>query len=115
MNLDELGQKIRAVSDDPVVQGVANQLRDWKASSDTAHQLSVAMERYIGNVWIGSDSDHAQVYSLWSEFKKDAILGISGMTMNERLYTFSLLDRFDTLQTENDRNAMYLRLHASAA
>ena len=115
MNIDELEQQIRAVSADPVVHGVANQLAAWKDSSATAEDLATTMERYIGNAWIGSDRDHDRVYALWSVFRKDSIEAIRGMTMNERLYSFGLLDRFDALQSDGDRQALYAKLHASGA
>ena len=115
MNLDELEQTIRAVSADPAVHGLANQLAAWKDSSATTDDLALAMERYIGNVWIGSDRDHDQVYALWSAFRQDSIEAIRGMTMNERLYSFGLLDRFHTLQSDGDRQALYAKLHAGGA
>ena len=115
MNLDELEQEIRAVSTDSVVQGVADQLAAWKAGSATADELAATLERYIGNVWIGTDQDHERVYALWSAFRRDAISAIHGMTMNERLYVFGLLERFDSLQGDADRQALYRKLHAGGA
>jgi hypothetical protein len=115
MNIDELEQQIRAVSADPAVHGVASQLTAWKDSSATADELAMAMERYIGNVWIGSDRDHDRVYALWSAFRKDSIETIRGMTINERLYSFGLLDRFYALQGDSDRQALYAKLHAGGA
>ena len=111
MTLDELEQEIRAVSADPAVHGVANQLNAWKDSSDTADELSIAIERHIGNVWIGSDREHERVYALWSTFRQDSIEAIRGMTMNERLYSFGLLDRFYSLQSDGDRQVLYAKLH----
>jgi len=113
MNLDELVKEIRAVSADPAVQGVADQLAAWKDSSATANELAEMLERYIGNVWIGTNEDHQRVYALWAAFRKDEISGIHGMTMNERLYLFGLLDRFDSMQGDGDRQVMYRKLHAS--
>ena len=115
MKIDELEEKIRAVSADPTVHGVANQLSAWKNSSATAEDLAMTMERYIGNIWIGSSQDHDRVYALWSAFRQDSIEAIRGMTMNERLYSFGLLDRFDSLQSDSDRQALYAKLHAGGA
>ena len=70
MNLDELEEKIRAVSADPVVHGVADQLTAWKDSSATADDVAMTMEHYIGNIWIGSNQDHDRVYALWSHSGK---------------------------------------------
>ncbi|KQY51934.1 hypothetical protein [Lysobacter sp. Root494] len=115
MNLDELVEKIRAISADPEIRGVANQLTAWKDSSATADDLAMAMERYIGNIWIGSNQEHDRVYALWSAFRQGSIEVIRGMTMNERLYSFGLLERFDALQSDADRQALYAKLHAGGA
>ena len=115
MNLDELVREIRAVSTDLAVQGVADQLAAWKDSPATADDLAATLERYIGNVWIGSKQDHDQVYALWSAFRQDAISAIGGMTMNERLYWFGLFEQFDSLQSDADRQGLYRKLHAGGA
>jgi hypothetical protein len=112
MKLDDLVQEVRAVSADPAVQGVADQLADWKESSATADDLSLALERYIGNVWIASRRDHERVYALWSSFLRVSISAIRGMTMNERLCCFSLLERLDSTKSDADRQALYRKLHA---
>ena len=114
MVLDELTQEVRAISSDPAVQGFADQLVAWKGSSVTAQELAIALERYIGNVWISSTQDHERLFAVWSEFRRDRIEAIHGMTMNERLYSFSLLDRFYS-SGDSDRQAMYGKLHASVA
>ncbi|NDK40002.1 hypothetical protein DT603_14255 [Pseudoxanthomonas gei] len=115
MNLDELVKKVRAVSTDPALQGVADQLVAWKDSSATADDLAATLERYIGNVWIGSKQDHDRVYAFWSAFRQSAISVIRSMTMNERIYWFSLVERFDSLQSDADRQALYRKLHAGGA
>jgi hypothetical protein len=69
MDIGELEQQIRAVSTDPAVQGLANQLAAWKDKPVSASEL-VAIERYIGNIWIRSSQDHERVYALWSAFKE---------------------------------------------
>lgn len=115
MNLDGLVQEVRAVSTDLAVQGVADQLAAWKSSSATADDLAASLEHYIGNVWIGSKQDHDRVYALWSAFRQNAISAIRSMTMNERLYSFGLFERFDSLQSDADRQALYRKLHAGGA
>jgi hypothetical protein len=115
MNLDELEEKIRAISSDPEIRGVANQLTAWKDNLATVHDLALAMERYIGNIWISSSQDHDRVYALWSAFRQESIEAIRGMTMNERLFSFGLLERFDALQSDSDRQALYAKLHVGGA
>ena len=112
MNFDDLIAEIRSISADTAVQGVADQLAAWKESSDTADELAVAMERYIGHVWIASTQDHERLYALWSAFRRNSIEAIHGMTMNERLYSFGLLDRYHALRSGGDRQAFYTKLHA---
>jgi hypothetical protein len=115
MNLDELAKKIQDLSSDKALPGLANQLVAWKDTSASVDDLAVAIERYIGNIWIDSNQDHERVYALWSAFRKDSIESVRGMTMNERLYVFGLLDRFDALQGDTERQAMYAKVHASVA
>lgn len=112
MNLDDLVAKIHNISADPAVQGVADQLAAWKESSDTADELAVAIERHIGHVWIASVQDHERLYALWLAFRRDSIEAIHGMTMNERLYSFGLLDRYYALPSGSDRQAFYTKLLA---
>jgi hypothetical protein len=50
---------------------------------------------------------------MWSLFRDEAISGIGGMTMNERLYAFSLSERFDACTDENSRLVIYKKLHTT--
>ena len=95
MDIDELAKTIRSVSPESVVQKLADILIDWKSNPSTARELEERIERYIGNTWIKKDGDHETIYSYWSTFRDNAIHGIGGMTMNERLYWFGLFDEFD--------------------
>jgi len=115
MNLDALEAEIRAISRDPLVQGAADLLVAWKESNATAGDLSNSLERYFGGVWINSAQDHERAYSIWSIFRREAIESIGGMTMNERLYWFGLFQRWDSLRSEADRQALYRKLHAAVA
>jgi hypothetical protein len=113
MNLDELAQKIREVSDEKVVQGLADLLVAWKEDQRTAEQLRESVERYIGNSWIEKDADHSKVYQMWSLFRDQAILGIDGMTMNERLHWFGLVGRYDACRNQEAKVSIYRKLHAN--
>lgn len=113
MDLDELAQRISAASADPVVQQLSKILRDWKSDDRTVEHLREAVERYFGNSWIDSTSDHEAVYGLWSTFRDEAIAPIGGMTMNERLFWFSLFPSFDACETEDERAFFYRKLLAS--
>ena len=113
MDLDSLAQSISAVSEDPAVRRLSNLLLDWKSDETTVEQLRERVERYIGNSWIESRRDHETVYQLWSTFRDQAILGIGGMTMNERLWWFGLFSLFDECETDYDREHFYKKLLAS--
>ena len=112
MNLDELARQIDEVSTEQAAQRLCELLLDWKTDSSTAEELCDKVERYIGNSWIERDENHARVYALWSAFRDEAITGIGGMTMNERLYHFSLFERFDASHDDEERITVYAKLHA---
>ena len=113
MNLDDLATAISAISDDPVVQGLSILLMDWKTSDQTAADLEKSVERFVGNSWIEDDAEHERAYSLWVHFRDQAIGAIDGMTMNERLYYFSLFAHFDECVDEERRLTIYRKLDAT--
>ena len=67
---------------------------------------------FFGNTRLQSEADHSKAYGLWKAFRDDAIQGIGGMTMNERLYLFGLFERFDLSNTEEQKNVVYRKLLA---
>jgi len=103
MTLGELIHALRAASSDPVVDRLIELLEEWRSNASTAEELHQSVERYIGNSWIASEEVHKTIYSLWSAFRDDGIVGRLGMTMNERLYCFSLLEAWDEAKTEESR------------
>jgi hypothetical protein len=113
MTLDELVTAIRITSSDPVAFQLADLLAGWKDDKADATELERTVERFVGNAWIASPAEHAQIYSLWSKFRDEGINGIGGMTMNERLYRFSLFHRWDSAQTDADRKTIYAKLLAN--
>ena len=113
MNIDELAKKIRSVSGEKGVQRLADILIEWKSDNQTTEDLNDTIERYIGNSWFEKDEDHSKIYKMWSLFRDKAILGIGGMTMNERLYWFGLFDEFDACQNQESKLRIYNKLMAS--
>jgi hypothetical protein len=113
MNLDELARRIRAISDEAVVQGLADLVLDWKTDDSTAAELQDKVERYLGNSWVENDEDYRKLYGLWSLFREQVIAQIGGMTMNERLYWFGLLERFDASLSDEERRVIYRKLNGS--
>lgn len=88
-------------------------LSTWKDDETNAEELEITVERFIGNIWIDSEIEHKKIYGLWSQFRDEAIHGIGGMTINEMLYLFSLLHRWDSTQTEDGRKVVYAKLLAN--
>ena len=113
MDLDALASAIRKTSSDPILLKLSDLLVNWKSDKSTATELEQDVERYIGNTWISSTAEHEIIYSLWSQFRSDAIHGIGGMTMNERLYFFSLFPRWESIHTEEERKTIYAKLLAN--
>jgi len=112
MNLDELAQEFRKISNEKLLSELAQNIEAWKSDDRNVKELETMVERFFGNVWLPSEEDHSKAYGLWQAFKDDAVLGIGGMTMNERLYLFGLFERFDTSTTEEEKNAVYTKLLA---
>lgn len=112
MDLDELASAIRQISTDPVALKLSELLLRWKSDETNVKELASAVERYIGNTWIANTKEHEEIYRLWSQFRNDAVHGVGGMTMNERLYCFSLIPRFDGTKSDQERTVLYAKLLA---
>ena len=103
MTLGELLPALRKASSSRVIRGLIDLLEEWRTSASTADEPRRSVEKHIGNSWIASNEEHKTVYSLWSAFRDECIAGRGGMTMNERLYCFDLLDAWDSAKTEESR------------
>ena len=112
MNLDELTKNIRKVSKDKTVQKLADNIQEWKIDKRNVFELKDNIEHFLGNTWIEKQADLDKVYGMWTEFRKSAIDGIGGMTMNERLYWFGLFDLFDNAKNKNEQEKYYGKLMA---
>lgn len=112
MNLDGLASAIRAISNAPAAQKLSELLLRWKTNDTNVEELVNTVEHYLGNAWIASDQEFKDIYRLWSQFCEDAVFGIRGMTMNERLYWFGLVTLFDQADTDLSRMAIYTKLLA---
>ncbi len=111
MNLDELTAAIEKVSPELEVQHLVGHLRLWKTDSSNVTDLASLVEHYLGNSWLSTDAVHTVVYSLWASFRTQAIDGIGGMTMNERLYFFGLFEEFENAN-QNGIEKIYAKLNA---
>jgi hypothetical protein len=113
MNYDEYIKEVEKFSDDEVVVHLRKHLSEWKLDDCNVIELAASIERFFGNSWIESEETHNHLYGLWSKFKKEAIEGIGGMTMNERLYWFGLFERYESLQSETAKKVIYAKLCAN--
>jgi hypothetical protein len=111
MNIDELIDSY-SKSQASEVRNLATLLRDWKTSDRDVVFLEDTVERYFGNTWIGSKGIFELEYRKWKDFRNEAIQNIGGMTMNERLYWFSLAGEFESLLSENEKDVIYRKLEA---
>ncbi len=107
MDLNELANAVKQTSSDPVALRLSDLLLAWKTDPSDVRELEETVERYIGNTWIASAAEHAKIHSLWSQFRDEVIHGVPGMTVNERLYYFSLFPRWDNAHTDEERTQIY--------
>jgi uncharacterized protein YbdZ (MbtH family) len=112
MTLDELAVAIRNVSPRQEVQRLAEMLIQWKGDDSSVDDLRDRVEDYIENTWTKSDAVRQQVYDLWAQFAADPIAWIHGMTMNERVYCFSLVEPYDAARTKAKKKPFYAKLLA---
>ena len=83
----------------------------WVLDASTPDHLVDHLSRILGNVWFSSRDLHQQVFDALDAFA--ATVGeLGGMTMNERLFTFGLFDRWDA-STDDVRKSIRLKLRAS--
>lgn len=112
MNYDEYIEEVRKYSNDEVAARLVSHLEKWKSDNTNAVELADSIERFFGNSWIASEEAHSHLYRLWSSFKIQAISGIGGMTMNERLYWFGLFEHFEDA-SESEQKVIYAKLCAT--
>ena len=113
MDLDALAQSIRQTSSDPIALNISDFLVSWKDDKATVTELEQRIEIHLDKILAKNAEEHGKIYSLWSEFRGEAIYGIRGMTMNERLYCFSLFPRWENTATDEEQKAIYAKLLAN--
>jgi hypothetical protein len=86
------------------------QIAGWKDDRATPRELLESLDRTLGHVWLTRDETHAKVHRLLEEFRS-TVQSLGGMTMNERLVTFDLLDRWDRANGDGQRE-LYSKLEA---
>ena len=112
MTLDEFTKALTNVSNEALLADLAHYIEAWKSDDRDVNELDAMVERFFGNSWLPIEQDHSKAYGYWKSFRDEAIHSIRGMTMNERLYTFALVERFDSSKSEEERRAVYSKLLA---
>jgi hypothetical protein len=87
-----------------------NRLSRWAEDDSTAEELVANLDRTLGHVWFSSDEAHKTVAQIIARLR-DTVAAVGGMTMNERLYAFDLLDRWDR-SSDAERDLLYKKMHA---
>ncbi len=100
MNLDELVSSIPN-NESELKKSLLDWVNDWKRSSQDVDNLAYLIGKWHGNVWFEDSNNSNQFYKDFSEFRENAIYKINALTLNERLYLFSLNDLWDSNNTKN--------------
>ena len=112
MNIDELIAKIEPLAKDNNAEDILFILKDFKSNEKTVSELEHTIENFIDLNW-PKESNGIEIFKYLNEFKNTSIKNIGGMTMNERLFLFSLFDRFDSCKSDKNREIIYKKLLAN--
>lgn len=113
MNLDELAEEILAIAAHDAERQLAAILLEWKGTDETASRLAKRIDDFIREYRDGPAPISEAIKNHWERFKTEAIDGIGGLTMNERLYYFGLYERFDDWENQDEIRELYAKLHAT--
>jgi hypothetical protein len=82
----------------------------WMRDASTPDRLVDRLNRLLGNVWFSSNQIHQHVFDAVAKLA-ETVRELDGMTMNERLFSFGLLDLWDR-STDEARNTIRVKLKA---
>lgn len=111
MILDELVQSIPDSESDLRGQ-LARWVDEWKQSGESVEKLGYMIGKWHGNVWFKDAQVSNSFWQKLCKFRAEAIDGIGGMTVNERLYVFGLIPQWD-LTDETGKLKIREKLHAN--
>lgn len=112
MNLDELISNIKQLSkDDNTISVLISILENWKINNKTVSELNYVIDKFRDGFFPKENEINLiKIGTLLYNFQEEIILNIGGMTMNEKLYVFSLFDRFDFSKNNNEKEIIYKKL-----
>ena len=96
--------------DGALVDLFLKRLAAWKEDDSPVDVLVSDLQRILGGIWFSNNERHATVALTLAKLR-DTVESIGGMTMNERLATFELFDRWDG-SSEDQRASLYRKLLA---
>jgi hypothetical protein len=85
-------------------------ISNWSTDDSTIEELVANLDRTLGNIWFSTNEAHATVALVIARLR-DTVAAIGGMTMNERLDYFDLMDRWDQTP-DSERDVLYKKLCA---
>lgn len=93
MNIDEL---VNSISKKESRDDLAHWVSKWKKDETDIYALYQLIAKWHGNVWFQDQDQNNQdvFHANLQKFKREAIDGLGGMTVNERLYWFGLFDEW---------------------
>ena len=97
-------------ADAPLVDLLLGKILGWKEDQTTPGNLLESLDRTLGQVWFTRDQTHAEVHRRLEQLRS-TVRSLGGMTMNERLVMFDLLDRWDRAN-DDGRRELYAKLEA---
>lgn len=108
MRLDDFAHTVRASRSRKLKRQLIRILKRWAKNQDTVSKLDIDVQAVLDE-----HTDDETISQAWTRFRSSSILYVDGMTMNERLFVFGLLPRWDSCQTDADKLALYRKVHAS--
>ena len=96
--------------DAALVDVFLKRLDHWREDESTVEDLVSELDRTLGHIWFSSNEAHATLALIIARLR-DSVAAVGGMTMNERLYAFDLLDRWDR-SSDAERDVLYKKVHA---
>jgi len=112
MTIDDLPSLIPAEHQD-LRADLVHWIAEWKRSTDDVERLSLLVEKWLGNVWINDANAFSALMQTWQSFKYTSIEGVGAQTMDERLFTFGLLESWNEAASE-ERQRLLAKVLANA-
>ena len=108
MNIDEL---VNSIPEDRLRLNLFHWVSEWKKDDTDIHRLYEIVAKWHGNVWFQDQKSQNEFWSSLQAFKINAIDGLGGMTVNERLYWFGLFDEWNNADKKGQQ-CIRGKLHA---